>query len=226
MSFDAGVLASTADGREWLSGAGISIDGASSSSKKDLMMAGGGTDSNGAGGGVSSAHAQVSSSSSCALAAAAAAAAAGKPHRDLASARAAADRAMISCVREDGGHHSYFSRPPLRSFSLRFEDPAVESDYRRTAWRPGRFVRGGDGEDEDDPQHRTLASNAFNAYFDVLVSGYERWTYTSTYGNNSGLEISPKSSVSVPVSVTFVIALAFPLIVQIVFFVTSLALIV
>ncbi len=40
------------------------------------------------------------------------------------------------------------------------------ADYRRTAWRPGRFGRHGDGE-----EHRTLASNAFNAYFDILVSG-------------------------------------------------------
>ena len=40
------------------------------------------------------------------------------------------DSEMIDCVRQDGGHHSYFSRPPLRPFSLCFEDASQEEDYR------------------------------------------------------------------------------------------------
>eukprot|EP00094_Tigriopus_californicus_P007688 TCALIF_07404-PA protein Name:"Similar to Adcy9 Adenylate cyclase type 9 (Mus musculus)" AED:0.09 eAED:0.09 QI:1748/0.72/0.66/0.91/0.90/0.83/12/0/1384 len=83
--------------------------------------------------------------------------------QSMASLRHQSDQAMMLCVREDGGHHSYFSRPPLKSFSLCFEDPHMERDYRRTAWKPNRFIR--------DGEHRTLASATFNAFFDILVSG-------------------------------------------------------
>ncbi len=134
-----GVLASTADGREWLSGAGISIDGASSSSnKKDGGGGGGGAASSGAGGAAGGDSATANGSSG-----GGGGGGGQEPNsiasqggvgqqKPLAQVRAAADRAMISCVREDGGHHSYFSRPPLRSFSLRFDDPAVEAGERST----------------------------------------------------------------------------------------------
>lgn len=36
-----------------------------------------------------------------------------------------ADRAMIACIREDAGAHSFFTRPPLKSFTLCFEDKQV-----------------------------------------------------------------------------------------------------
>ena len=36
------------------------------------------------------------------------------------------DRAMINCIREDGGTHTFFkSRPPVRGFTLFFKDPQV-----------------------------------------------------------------------------------------------------
>ena len=36
------------------------------------------------------------------------------------------DRAMISCIKEDGGTHTFFkSRPPVRGFTLFFKDPQV-----------------------------------------------------------------------------------------------------
>ena len=36
------------------------------------------------------------------------------------------DRAMINCIREDGGTHTFFkSKPPVRGFTLFFKDPQV-----------------------------------------------------------------------------------------------------
>ena len=44
--------------------------------------------------------------------------------------RQQSDAALIACVQEDAGHHSYFSRPPLTRVGLVFEDSHIESDYR------------------------------------------------------------------------------------------------
>ena len=39
------------------------------------------------------------------------------------------DRAMINCIREDGGTHTFFkSRPPVRGFTLFFKDPQVTAN--------------------------------------------------------------------------------------------------
>ena len=39
------------------------------------------------------------------------------------------DRAMISCIKEDGGTHTFFkSRPPVRGFTLFFKDPQVTAN--------------------------------------------------------------------------------------------------
>ena len=69
---------------------------------------------------------------------------------DMNKLRQRTDRAMIACVKEDGGHYVYFSRPPLKEFTLCFTDRHVEKDYRRTAWRANnkynhRHHRGSDG---------------------------------------------------------------------------------
>jgi len=89
---------------------------------------------------------------------------------DVAQVRLNADKALMSCVREDGGHHTYFSRPPLRTLTLSFEEDAVEKDYRHRAWRNSRFGRGAALPVAGGQRQQTLASNAFNAYSDMLVS--------------------------------------------------------
>lgn len=125
-------MASAADGRELLSGAGLSIDGNSGSSPVPKPGAAASTPCSGlaasAGPASSSGGASSNGGAASPNPASSAAAVGKKSSHDL---RLAADRAMIACVREDGGHHSYFSRPPLRSFTLCFEDAAVERDYRR-----------------------------------------------------------------------------------------------
>lgn len=101
---------------------------------------------------------------------------AGQPCDDPLSRRLAADYALIECVQNDGGHHSYFSRPPLSPFSLSFDDRHVEKDYRRTAWRPNRFHRwsipcAGDASSSlSSSSSPRLATSTFNAYLDIFVS--------------------------------------------------------
>ena len=48
------------------------------------------------------------------------------------------DRAMINCIREDGGTHTFFkSRPPVKGFTLCFKDQQV-----RTASATEQSTRG------------------------------------------------------------------------------------
>ena len=113
-------MASATDGRELLSSAGLSIDdddsridalasvGPKSSEAvivrtKDSPVAPGQISTNGGGGGSSGQHA------------------------NQAQMRLASDRAMIACVKEDAGHHAYFSKPPLKDMTLCFTEKQVRT---------------------------------------------------------------------------------------------------
>ena len=82
--------------------------------------------------------------------------------------RQQSDHALINCVLEDTTHTSYFTKPPLRTFTLFFEDPKVERDYRKTAWRGPRATVRNESGPETNPV-KTWSPAIFNAYFDVLV---------------------------------------------------------
>ncbi|XP_040564772.1 adenylate cyclase type 9 isoform X2 [Lepeophtheirus salmonis] len=75
------------------------------------------------------------------------------------------DIVMIQCVKEDPGHHSYFTRPPLGNFTLCFKDWTTEIDYRRTAWQKSRVV-GSVHHDTNKPPP-TIASS--NGLLDAIV---------------------------------------------------------
>lgn len=59
------------------------------------------------------------------------------PRSHMATFRVQSDQAMIRCIQDDtANHHKFFTKPPLRSWTLFFKNPSVEREYRRTAWRP------------------------------------------------------------------------------------------
>ena len=78
--------------------------------------------------------------------------------------RKQSDLVLIRSVQEDTFHHKYFTKPPLHYVTCFFLDPALELDYRRTAWKANYSMS---GDCDADP---TLASSSFNAYIDILLS--------------------------------------------------------
>ena len=78
--------------------------------------------------------------------------------------RKQSDLVLIRSVQEDTFHHKYFTKPPLHHITCFFLDPALEGEYRRTAWKANYSVS---GELDADP---TLASSSFTAYIDILLS--------------------------------------------------------
>ena len=45
------------------------------------------------------------------------------------------DVALISCIREDNTHTTYFTSPPFNDLTLFFVDSKIEQAYRKSAWK-------------------------------------------------------------------------------------------
>ena len=98
--------------------------------------------------------------------------------------RAQADQDMIHCIKEDGTHHTYFTRPPVNPITLFFDDNLTEKDYRKKAWQSREERRSSYGQsgvmvvgnNHGSPRHReahtraTWSPSGFNAIFDLFVS--------------------------------------------------------
>ena len=158
----AGVIVSANDGRELLSGAGLSMNEAASVADcrvHDLEA------HDEIGGGIEGrARLGVALSKS------------GTPHslkytNSFRQLRQQSDMALIKCVMEDATHTTYFTRPPLHSLTLFFEEPTVERDYRRTAWRARASAISSTSGGAAPASARSWSPAIFNAYFDVLVAG-------------------------------------------------------